>query len=157
MATTTFVETRRNKIATFTTKITVVRTPATLSEKRMIRARWFDYVGDSVTACFNVEVTMDHGHGSTYTDKFFEIVTPTGRGCVVAYGDGSEELNVFIPNTGKALLYGFWNKHGHKVGHAGAYVRANRLNADSRSRCEHTCPLTIYNAARGVDRSASRA
>jgi hypothetical protein len=149
MPTESFVETRKNKLTTWTSTVTVTRTPATLSEKRIIRARWFDYVGDFVTACFNVEVTVDHGHGQVWTETFFEIVTPYGKGCVVATRDG-EELDVFIPNDGhKALLYGFWMKHGHKVGHAGYYVRANHLNADSRTRVEHTCPARIYAAARG--------
>jgi hypothetical protein len=149
MNTETFTETRRNKIASWQSTITVTRTPATLSKSRMTRARWFDYVGDHVTACFEVEVTVKSEHGEPRTEKFLEIVTPHGRGCVVAYGDGDEELNVFIPNSGKALLYGFWRKHGHMVGHAGYYVRGNHLNADSRSKVDHTCPAVIYATASG--------
>ena len=148
MNATTFVETTKNKFATFTSTITVKTTPATLSERRMVRARWFDYVGDHVTACNTVEVTVDHGNGAVRTETFFEIVTPTGKGCVTILRD-HEELDVFIPNSGKALIYGFWKKHGHMVGHAGYYVRANRINASSRAKVDHTCPARIYAAAAG--------
>ncbi len=146
--TATFVETTKNKFATWTSTITVKTTPATLSERRMVRARWFDYVGDHVTACNNVEVTVDHGNGAVRTETFFEIVTPAGKGCVTILRD-HEELDVFIPNSGKALIYGFWKKHGHMVGHAGYYVRANRVNASSRTKVHHTCPARIYAAAAG--------
>jgi hypothetical protein len=150
MTSETFVETRKNRLTSWSNTITVTRTPATLSERRMTRARWFDYVGDFVIACFNVAVTVRDNFGREITETFFEIVTETGRGCVTLYQDG-EELDVFIPNESghKALLHGFWMKRGHKVGHAGLYVRANRIDADSRKRVDHTCPARIYQWARG--------
>lgn len=160
-ATATFVETTKNRVATFKTTVTVERTPATLSESRIRRARWFDYVADAVTECWKVKVTFKHlstvtaektidNLDSGWTDEYFEIVTPYGRGCVVLYADKRcDELECFIPTSGKALIFGCWKKYGKYRGHAVGYLRANKLSADSRSKVEHTCPAAIYKAAIG--------
>lgn len=160
MDTQNFVETSKNKVASFRRNVTVVREPATLSEHRARRGRWFDYVGDSVTECFKVTITftsVDHttlgdgmthpSSGSTDTVTYFEIVTPFGRGCVISFSD-RDELDCFIPNTGKALVTGCWKKYGSYRGHAVAYLKANRLSPSS-SKVQHTCLAVIYDAARG--------
>jgi hypothetical protein len=152
MNTQTFVETHRNRVAKFNTSVTVERTPATLSEHRARRGRWFDFVGDHVTECFKVKATftsLNHttrhdgvthpSGGSTWTDEYFEIVTPAGRGLVYSFQDG-DELIAFIPNTGKALIEGCWKKYGKYRGHGVGYMRANRLNVNSKAKVDHTCP-----------------
>lgn len=144
----TFTETRKNKVTSWATTITVRREPATLSEYRARRGRWFDYVGDHVTACFNVIVTFTDSFGRSDTETYYEIVTPAGRGVVISFQDG-DELEAFIPNTGKALIYGCWKKYGQYRGHAVGYMRANHLNVNTRSRVEHTCPAKLYAIAAG--------
>jgi hypothetical protein len=164
MNTTSFVKTRKNKIASFRTAVTVERTPATLSEHRARRGRWFDFVGDYVTECFKVKVTfttIDHttfrdgethpSGGSVHTDEYFEIVTPFGRGCVVPFQSG-DELECFIPSSGKTLITGCWKKYGQYRGHSVAYLAANQLSVNSKSKVDHTCCVRIYDAARGVKR-----
>lgn len=138
--------------------VTVKRTPTSLSEMRIRRDRWFHYAVDHITECYEVEVTVTYGSGGNpITDKFFEFVTPYGRGCVVTYGGRDErgydkphgEVNAFIPTHGKALLHGFWTKRGHKVGHAGSYALAMGINPSSRAKVLHTCPAHIYDALAG--------
>lgn len=154
METTTFTESRKTKVAsTWTTEITVSREPAYLSKYRAERPRWLDYVGDSVTSCNQVSVTRvtsyPSGHQDTTTDSYFEVVTPYGKGCVIDFQSGSE-LEAFIPNTGtKALITGCWKKYGKYRGHSVGYMRANKLNVNSRAKVEHTCPAKIYAAASG--------
>lgn len=148
MTTTTIIEKSKNKVTSWETTITVTREPATLSEYRMERARWFDYVGDQVTSCTKVTVTFQSGTLSTWTDTYFEIVTPAGKGVVIDFQSGSE-LEAFIPNSGKALIYGCWKKYGKYRGHAVGYMRANGLKVESRAKVEHTCPAKIYAIAAG--------
>ena len=159
MSTQTFVETRKNRVAKFNTSVTVERTPANLSEHRARRGRWFDYVGDHVTECYQVKVTfktLDHttlndgvthpSGGSEWTDTYFEIVTPFGRGTVFSFQHG-DELIAFIPTSGKALIEGCWKKYGQYRGHGVGYMRANGLNVNSKAKVEHTCLAQIYSAA----------
>jgi hypothetical protein len=155
METLTFTETRKSKVLpdnTWTTEITVSREPATLSKYRMERARWYDYVGDHITACNKVTMTRvtsyPSGHTDEVTETYFEVVTPTGKGKVTDFQGGSE-LEAFIPNSGKALITGCWKKYGKYRGHSVGYMRANKLNVDSRSKVEHTCPAKIYAIASG--------
>jgi hypothetical protein len=153
MDTSTFTETRKTKVTnTWTTGITVSRESVSLSKHRMERARWFDYVGDSVTGCNKVTVTVvtsyPSGHQDSYTDTYFEVVTATGKGCIIDFQSGSE-LMAFIPNIGKALIHGCWKKYGSYRGHAIGYMRANKLNVNSRSKVEHTCPAKLYAIAAG--------
>lgn len=146
---TTFTETTKRRGITSTTEITVTREPATLSEHRMLRHRWFDYVGDAVTACFKVTATFKAGAVTTWTNVYFEIVTATGRG-VVSMFDTHSEIDAFIPNNGSpALAHGCWKKYGMYRGHCVGYLRANHLSPDSRKRVEHTCPAKIYAIAAG--------
>ena len=142
---TTFIETSKN---TLSTAITVSREGVSLSKYRMERPRWFDYVGDHVSECFKVSVTFRVGDSTTWTDTYFEVVTPFGKGCVIDYDHGSE-LEAFIPNSGKALIHGCWKKYNSYRGHAVSYMRANKLNVNSRAKVEHTCPAKIYNIASG--------
>lgn len=146
MNTETFVEKRTRNGHTFETTITVERTPASLSEHRMLRHRWFDYVVDHITECFEVKVTMKSGL-SEWTDTFFEIVTPAGRGAVVMFKDHSE-IDAFIPNSGAPLIHGCWKKYGQYRGHAISYMRAHKLNVNSK-KVDHTCPARIYAIAAG--------
>jgi hypothetical protein len=149
MTPTTFVETSKNKVHTRTTDFTVSREPATFSNHRMERARWFDYVGDHVTSCFKVTVTTKTEHSPAYTETYFEIVTPSGKGVIIDFQSGSELMS-FIPNDGsKALIYGCWKKYGSYRGHAVGYLRANRLNPNSKSKVEHSCPAHLYAVASG--------
>lgn len=158
----TFVETHKNKVARFQTQITVERTPATLSEHRARRGRWFDCVADHITACFRVKVTytsLDYttlsdgvthpSGGSTHTNEYFEIVTPFGRGAVISFQHG-DELECFVPTSGKALITGCWKKYGQFRGHAVGYLRANRLSASSKAKVDHTCCAAIYAGAVGT-------
>ena len=149
MTPSTFVETSKNKVHTWTTSFIVEREPASLSNHRMERARWFDHVGGSVTACNKVTVTTKTEHSNPYTETYFEIVAPSGRGCVIDFQSGSE-LEAFIPSDGsKALIYGCWKKYGSYRGHAVGYMRANRLNVNSKAKVEHTCPAKLYAVASG--------
>lgn len=144
---TTFVEKRRGKFSHAETTVTVKRKPTSLSEHRMLRHRWFQYAVDHIIECYEVEVSTVTGTYS-HSEKFFEFVTPHGRGCVLMY-QTSSEINVFIPNDGSpALLHGFWKKHGRYVGHAGLYAMANKVNPDSK-KAQHTCPAVIYAALAG--------
>lgn len=166
MSTETFIQTRKNKVASFRTSITIERTPASLAEHRARRGRWFDYVGDAVTECNKVKITqtgLDHttlsdgvthpSGGSTYTEEYFEIVTAHGRGVIISFQSG-DELMAFIPNSGKALIQGCWKKYGQYRGHACAYLSGNKLNVNSRAKVDHTCAARIYDAAVGKARAA---
>jgi len=153
METLTFTETRKTKVAsTWTTSYIVTREPASPSKYRMERARWFDYVGDHITASNKVKVTRvtsyPSGHQDSFEETYFEVITPTGKGKVTDFQGGSE-LEAFIPNTGKALITGCWKKYGKYRGHSVGYMRANRLNVDSKAKVEHTCPAKIYAIASG--------
>jgi hypothetical protein len=151
MTPSTFVETSKNRAGSWTTKITVSREPVNLTKYRMERPRWFDYVGDVITECFKVTVTFGEeclGCHAPWTDTYFEVVTPYGKGCVIDY-EHSSELEAFIPNSGKALIHGCWKKYGSYRGHAVSYMRAHKLNVNSRTKVEHTCPAKIYNIASG--------
>lgn len=159
--TTVTVEKRKNRSGSVSEiKYTVKRRPVSLSEMRMRRDRWWDYAVDHITESYEVEITVEWAHGNPITEKFFEFVTPFGRGCVVTFSNRDRngfdhpygEVDVFIPNKGKALLVGFWTKHGHKVGHAGSYARAMGVNPDSRTKTDHTCPARVYDALRGMDK-----
>lgn len=145
--TTTFIETYKNRVATFETKITVERKPASLSESRMARARWFDHVADHVTECFDVTVTFESGT-SKWTETFFEIVTPSGRGCILRFNGAAEELYAFVTNEGKGMIFGCWKKYGRYRGHAVGYLRAHGLKAESK-KVDHTCIGAMYAAASG--------
>jgi len=147
MTPSTFVETSRNKVTSWTTEITVSREPISLSKYRMERPRWFDYVGDHITECFKVTLTFTT-NSTTWTDTYFEVVTSAGKGCVIDY-EHSSELEAFIPNSGKALIHGCWKKYGKYRGHAVGYMQANKVNVNSRTKVEHTCPAKIYNIAAG--------
>lgn len=147
MTSTTFVETSKNRLTSWTTEITVSRERVSLSKYRMERPRWFDYVGDHVIECFKVTVSFGKGE-SSWNDTYFEVVTPFGKGCVIDFQDGSE-LAAFIPNSGKALITGCWKKYGSYRGHAVSYLRGNHLNPNSRTKVEHTCLAKIYNIASG--------
>lgn len=158
MTPTTVTLKHKNKVTTWTETVTVSRKPATLSRYRAAtpsgrpgereRARWFQYVADHITECFEVTTVTQCGeYSQPRTETFFEFVTPFGRGVIVDY-QGGGEIAVFIPTTGKALLCGFWSKRGHKVGHARAYAVGMGLNPDSR-KVEHTCPARMYDTARG--------
>jgi hypothetical protein len=149
METLTFTETSKNMVHTWTTEITVSREPASLSKYRMERARWFDYVGDHVTSCNKVSVTFSGGDVTPVTNFYFEIVTPHGKGCIIDF-EGGSELVAFIPNSGKALITGCWKKYGKYRGHGVGYMRANRLNVNSRTKVEHTCPAHVYDEASGT-------
>ena len=148
METTTFIEKFKKNGHVFETEITVERTPGNLGELRMTRGRYFDYIGDSITSANNVKVTFKTSGGTTWTDEYTEIVTPSGRGCVIAFQSGSELMS-FIPNSGKALITGCWKKYGSYRGHAVGYFRGNNLNPNSRARVYHTCCAHLYDAAVG--------
>jgi hypothetical protein len=153
MNTQTFTEARKTKVTnTWTTEITVVREPADLAKYQTEQARWFKTVGQHITSCNLVTVTMvtayPSGHRDSFTETYFEVVTPSGKGCVIDFQSGSE-LTAFLPKTGKALIYGCWKKYGHYRGHAVGYMRGNKLNVNSRSKVEHTCPAKIYAIAEG--------
>jgi hypothetical protein len=142
----TFTETRKRNGHTFETTITVERTPSSLGELRAVRGRYWDYMGDSITEAYTVKVTF--GGLSTWTDTYTEVVTASGRGCVINFQDGPE-LMAFIPNSGKALITGCWKKYGMYRGHAVGYLRAYGFRPESK-KVDHTCCARIYNAAKGV-------
>lgn len=143
---TTFIETIK-RLGSVTTAITVSREPVNLTKYRFERPRWFDYIADHITECFTVTVSFRTGT-TTWTDTYFEVVTPYGKGCVIDY-EHSSELEAFIPNSGKALIHGCWKKYGSYRGHAVSYMRAHKLNVNSRTKVEHTCPAKIYSIAAG--------
>lgn len=65
-----------------------------VAELRMIRGRWWDYVGDHVTGATKL---------SDYT---YEVETPFGVGCVKLYlGETGAELVGFLPKGTKKALY----------------------------------------------------
>ena len=144
----THTETRKKNGYTFVTTYTVVREPATLSEHRMLRPRWFDYVGDHVQECYKVTVTTETKAGSTYTDTYFEIVTPFGRGAITSLV-GSSELSCWIPTSGPVLLTGCWKKYNMYRGHVLAYAMAMGVRPESRTKTLHTCSAHVYAIAAG--------
>lgn len=146
METTTFIERHKKNGHVFETTVTVERTPSSLGELRAVRGRYWDYMGDSVTEAYTVKVTF--GGLSTWTDTFTEVVTPSGRGCVISFESGPE-LMAFITGD-KALITGCWKKYGMYRGHAISYLRAYRFRPESKSKVDHTCCARIYAAAKGV-------
>lgn len=159
METTTFVE-KSKKLSAFRTTITVERTPATLSEHRILRSRWFDYVADHVLSCSKVRVVIRREYllappgssdGGVTQEEFFEITTATGKGIVLMHSEKHSELDVFIPNSGKALIHGlaFWKKHGFWVGHGVGYLRALSINVNTRGKVDRVCAAQLYAVSTG--------
>lgn len=154
METTTFISTRKRNGHTFQTEVTVTRTPGSVSELRMTRGRYWDYMGDHITEVSKVTVSQRNIYSNgdvedtSYDTTYTEIVTPFGKGCIIDFESGPE-LCGFIPTTGKALIYGCWKKYGQYRGHAIAWFKAHKLNVNTKSRVYHTCPAHIYDAAKG--------
>lgn len=154
METITFIETttkarRTPKAKPFTYTVTK-REPATLSEFRMARPRWFETVGEHVTECFKTTVTITGNlSGTVHTVEYFEIVTAFGRG-VLFLGQGYSEMDCWIPsNGGQALAYGCSKKYGKYRGNCVAYLLAMGFNVDSKKKVDHCCVLRLYYAAQG--------
>ena len=146
---------RKNKHS-FTDRITIKRTPSTLSALRIKRDRWFDRCHEQVTEVFEVEVTVamvvcrEDGteyppSANPYVSKYTEIVTPLGRGCVA-----SGELLAFVTN-GHALLSGCYvgRKYGMRRGSAIAYIMALGFSPDSRKKVSERCAAALYGAVNG--------
>lgn len=148
--TTTHTMKTRKSGRTFTTRVTVTRTPASLSESRMLRSRWFDYCHEFVTEVNQVEVHLASAdyEDEGWTTTYLEIVTPNGRGCIVKFSHG-EELMAFVMNSGKALAHGMWKKYGSRRGHCCAYLRAMNINPNSRTKVTERCPAALYATVRG--------
>lgn len=126
------------------------REPMALSEFRMARPRWFETLGDQVTACNRVTVTVRCSMGGTSRDMgYIEIVTAHGQGILFLGGDWSE-LDCWIPsNGGQALAYGCFRRCGKYRGNCVAYLLAMGFNVDSRKKVDHCCILRLYHAAQG--------
>lgn len=139
--------TRRPKPFTYTV---TKREPATLSEFRMARPRWFETVGDQVTACFKVTVTVAGSMGGTSHEvEYFEVVTPFGRG-VLFLGKDYSELDCWVPsNGGQALAAGCFRKYGKYRGNCVAYLLAMGFNVDSKKKVDHCCIARLYAGAQG--------
>ena len=153
MTTTTFTEKTVHRGHTSLTEITREVTPGSISELRAVRGRWWDYVGDAVSAVNRVKVSFRSIYeGSSYSEvrseEYIEVITPQGKGVVVFF-DAGPEMEGFVPNKGKALIYGCWKKYGRYRGHAVGYFRSLKLSPDSKAKVYHTCPAHIYDAAVG--------
>lgn len=155
MTTNTFIRKYRKNGHTFSDRITVTRTPSTLSQSRMARPRWFDYCWEHVTEVFEVEVTIEmvldvdgetRYSGGGDPSKYTEIVTPLGRGCI-SYG----ELTAFVLNNGHALLNGQYvgRKYGSRRGSAMAYIMAMGCSPNSRKKVTEHCPAALYGVVKG--------
>lgn len=151
METTTFIDTRKKNGHSFQTEITVERTPRT---EPLPEGRWLDTIGrDNITAVYNVRVSQrsifsSGPEGSAYVENYIEVETPHGKGCVIQFVDYNE-MSAFIPKSGKALITGCWKKYGWYRGHAIAWMKAHKLNVNTRSRVDHTCCARIYDEAVG--------
>lgn len=144
-------KTRRTPKAMPFTYTVTKREAATLSEFRMARPRWFETVGDHVTACYRVTVSITGVmSGMSNEVEYFEIVTAHGRG-VLFLGKGDySEMDCWIPsNGGQALAYGCFKKYGKYRGCCVAYLLAMGFNVDSRKKVDHCCVLRLYYAAQG--------
>lgn len=157
--TTSFIRTWRKNRRTFRDRITVKRTPSTLSESNK-SARWFDYCGEQIVAVFEVEVTVEmvldvdgetRYSGGDTPAKYTEIVTANGRGCITRYRGPSEELTAFVLNNGHALLNGCYigRKYGSRRGSAIPYIMAMGCNPNSRKKVTERCAAALYGAVNG--------
>lgn len=154
MSTETFVETRRNKLTSWQTRVTVIRTAAKVEDLNR-KARWFQTVGAEVVKVERVSVTrnsVEFPNSSPYEEKGWEVTFKCGaRGYVTDYRDGSE-LNALVVGT-KGYLHGLavWRKHGNIVGSPVPWFMAQpsarkRQNANTAPRC---CAAELYARAAG--------
>lgn len=154
MNTTTFIETRKNRLTSWQTRVTVEKTEATVSDLR--DARWLQTIGaDQIVKVERCKVTrqsVEFASSHPYIEEGWEITFECGaRGWVTDYRDGSE-LNALVVGT-KGYLHGLavWRKHGNIVGSPVPWFLAQpsarkRQNANTAPRC---CAAELYNRAAG--------
>lgn len=151
----TFVETRRNKITSWQTRVTVTRVPAAVSDLSQT-ARWLLTVG--VANIVSVELlkierqSVDFPSSHPYVEEGFEVRFACGAvGYVNRYRE-QQELDALVVGT-DGYLHGLavWRKRGHIVGSPVPWIgtkfgRRARLNPDRLPRC---CAAELYARAQG--------
>lgn len=156
MTTTTFTETRKNKLTTWHVTVTVEKTPATISDLNQ-EARWFKTVGSEVVSVERVKVTRqdaDFPSAHPYIEEGFEVTFKCGaRGYITEYlRDIHAELNALVVGT-DGYLHGLavFPKRGNIVGTPVPWFTAqpSKRGRQSANRAPRCCAAELYARAAG--------
>lgn len=153
MTTTTFIETTKNKFATWETRVTIERTEATVLDLDQ-NSRWYQELRGEIVSVERVKVSREDVEfpRNPYVENGFEVTFKCGARGYVPADRRHQELDALVIGT-KGYLHGLavWRKRCWIVGAPTPWFRAQqgprkRLSPERAPRC---CAAELYARAAG--------